>query len=89
MFLFLDHPLVILIVTILSFPIYELLKRAFFDDWADVWESIKFFFQPDIVSILLYKEDEDDFATSKLIAFFVISILWIIVASEIVCRIFF
>lgn len=61
----------LLILGVVNIPLYILVGKLFFRGWDDFWESIKFWFTPDILSLFLGQFWEDFFAELKLGLFLV------------------
>ena len=76
---FLDHPIAMILVGILSFPVYKTLAKVFFgDNYEDLAESIKYVATADWYSLLKGKFWEDWDATMSYIS----SLPYVLVGSH-------
>ena len=59
----------ILILTLLNIPLFFLIGKLIFNDWASFWEAVIFWFKPDIWSLLDGSYFEDCWAELRLLFF--------------------
>ena len=59
----------IAILAVLNTPVYFFLGRSFFGDWDGVWEAVKFWLTPDIISIFRGEYFDDWWESTKLWVF--------------------
>lgn len=84
---FLDHPIAMILVGILSFPVYKTLAKVFFgDNYEDLAESIKYVATADWYSLLKGKFWEDWDATMKLYIFIALCFGWVASVTEFLAR---
>lgn len=87
---FIDHPVLLLFIAILSWPVYKTLAKIFFGDYyQDLGECIKYVFQPDWYSLLKGQYWADWDATFKFFFFLGACVGWVASITEIICRIWF
>jgi hypothetical protein len=60
---------ILVIVAVVSLPIYWLLGRFFFDDWRDFLDHLRLWYQPFWLSALRGEFNEDMWAQVKLFLF--------------------
>ncbi len=84
---FMDHPLVFIVMAILSFPIYRALAKLFFGkDLNGLGESLKYVAQADWYSLLKGRFWQDWDATLKFNLFAFLCIAWPVALAEMVVR---
>ena len=86
---FLDHPVLLIFVAILSFPIYKTLAKFFFgEEYEDLGECLKYVAQADWYSALRGRFWQDWDATMKFNFFIFLCLAWPISVTEGISRIF-
>jgi hypothetical protein len=65
----------LIFLTVVNTPVYFLLGRLFFDDWADFLECVRFWFTPDWISLFRGEWGEDRWDTFKLAIFLLLCAL--------------
>ena len=84
---FLDHPWVMLIVAVLSTPIFLTLARMFWGEkFEDIGETVKFLFWPDVYSLFKGRFWDDWYATKKFDLFLLMCVGWVASVTEILAR---
>ncbi len=87
---FLDHPILLAVVSVSSWPVYTTLAKLFFGEhYEDLGETLRYLLQWDWVSLLKGNYWEDRAATFKFNVFLFLCIGWVAAISEILCRSFF
>ena len=85
--LFFDHPLVLLTVALISFPIYVSLAKLFWGERFDsLGETISFLFTPDLVSLFRGEYWDDWHATLKFNVFLFLCLGWATAVTELLAR---
>ncbi len=59
----------IAILAVVNVPVYLFLGKSFFADWQGLWEAVKFWLTPDIISIFRGEYFEDWWESTKLFVF--------------------
>ncbi len=84
---FLDHPLVIVFVAVLSWPVYKVLAKIFFGEYyQNFGESIHYLLQWDVKSFFKGEYLKDLEAEWLLKVYILVCLAWIAAASELICR---
>lgn len=84
---FLDHPVVMVIVGILSFPVYKTLAKIFFgENYEDLGETIKYVATADWYSLFKGRFWEDWDATIKFNIFIALCFGWVAAVTECLAR---
>jgi len=65
------HPRLLVLAATLAVPVSLWLWHRFFDDWDDFLECLRYWFQPDWVSLLRGEWQEDWWATLRLLIYLV------------------
>lgn len=87
---FLDHPILLALVAVLSWPVYTNLAKIFFGAYyEDLGQALRYLLQFDFVSLIKGKYLEDWDATFKFHVFLFFCIGWVMAITELVCRAFF
>jgi hypothetical protein len=82
-----DHPVIVLVVAVLSWPIYKAFAKVLFGDkYRRMGDSLHYYLQSDFVSMLRGDQHEDRLGTFLLMAFFWSCLLWVIAVAEGFCR---
>ena len=85
--LFLDHPLILITVALISFPIYVSLAKLFWGEHFDsLGETIRFLFTPDIISLFRGEYWDDWHATLKFNVFLFLCLGWAAAVTELLAR---
>ena len=67
-----DKNVIILIVlSVVNIPLYLVIGKVMFGGWAEFWDAIKFWFTPDVLS-MLKGEYADDFWAEMKIGLFIV-----------------
>lgn len=84
---FLDHPKILILIGVLSLPIYASLAKMF---WGEKFESlgdtIKFLFTPDLYSLFRGRFWDDWYATTKFNVFLFLCFGWAAAITELLAR---
>ena len=64
-----EHPHILIIVAVISLPLYWLIGRYFFDDWRDFLDHLRLWYQPIWLSAFRGEFGEDMWAQAKLFVF--------------------
>ncbi|WP_321531058.1 hypothetical protein [uncultured Desulfuromonas sp.] len=84
---FFDHPIVLIVVGILSLPLYFTLAQIFFGDkFESLGETIKYLIWPDWYSLLRGRFWEDYFASTKFYIFIFMCFGWAASVTELLAR---
>jgi len=67
------------VLGVLNVPVYILIGRVLFENWSGFWESIKFWFTPDIISWFRGEHWEDAWAEVKLWYFVALCVVAVVV----------
>jgi hypothetical protein len=87
---FLDHPILMAVVAVFSWPIYTNLAKLFFGDrYEDFGETLRYLLQWDWISLLKGQYWNDWDATFKFNVFLFMCIGWVAAITEILCRTFY
>jgi len=73
---------ILVIVAVVSLPVYWLLGRLFFDDWRDFLDHLRLWYQPFWLSALRGEFNEDMWAQVKLLLFLGICFGWALVLAN-------
>ncbi|WP_428634742.1 hypothetical protein [Sedimenticola sp.] len=73
---------ILVIVAMVSLPVYWLLGRFFFDDWQDFLDHLRLWYQPFWLSALRGEFNEDMWAQVKLFVFLGICFGWALVVAN-------
>ena len=85
-----DHPILLALVAVVSWPVYTNLAKIFFGAYyQDLGETLRFLLQNDWKSFLQGRFLDDWDATFKFHVFLFFCIGWVAVITELVCRAFF
>lgn len=71
-----------LILLVCGLPFMLILGKLLFGSWQGFWEALRFTLTPDIVSILRGEWLEDQWASLKLIVFFVLCTAMLMLAHQ-------
>lgn len=83
----LNHPVLIVVVAICSWPMYRLLAKSIFGaQYQTLARSLQFWMQSDWKSRLDGEEHEDRLGTFRIQAFAWACLLWVGAVSEGICR---
>jgi hypothetical protein len=84
---FFDHPKILILVGVLSLPIYASLAKMFWGEkFESLGESIKFLFTPDLYSFLRGRFWDDWYATTKFNVFLFLCFGWAAAITELLAR---
>lgn len=84
---FLDHPRILILVGVLSTPIYISLAKMFWGEkFESLGETIKFLFTPDIFSLFKGRFWDDWYATIKFNTFLFLCFGWTAAITELLAR---
>jgi hypothetical protein len=84
---FLDHPYLLAIVSVVSWPVYKSLAKLFFGErQEDLGETVKYVIQPDFISMLKGQFWNDWDATIKFNFFIFLCVGWVAAVTELICR---
>lgn len=84
---FLEHPVLLLVVAVLSLPVYRGLAKAFWGErYESLGETLKYLFMPDLISLFRGKFWEDWGQTRKFNAYLLLCIGWVAAVTEFVAR---
>ena len=64
----------------MNVPVYFFLGKSFFTDWEGLWEAVKFWLTPDIISMFRGKYFDDWWESTKL--FVLVALCDGVVAAE-------
>lgn len=85
--LFLDEPLTVIFVAILSWPVYKYLAKVFFgEQYEKLGQVVKYVIQWDWTSAKQGKFWEDWDASLKFNVFLIMCIGWVVAVAELLCR---
>ena len=70
----------IVILAVVNVPVYLFLGKRFFTDWQGLWEAVKFWLTPDIISMFRGEYFEDWWESAKLFVF--VALCLAVVAAE-------
>lgn len=85
-----DHPLLIAVVAVLSWPVYTSVAKAFFgENYEDLAEAIRYLFQWDLVSLFKGEYWEDQWATLKFNIFLGLCLGWVAAISALACKVLY
>ena len=85
--MFLDHPVMLAIVAVLSLPLDVSLARLFWGERFDsLGETIRFLFTPDLVSLFRGEYWDDWHATLKFNVFLFLCLGWAAAVTELLAR---
>ena len=86
----LEYPVLIVVVAILSIPVYACLAKIFFGErLADFRAALRFVITPDIVSMARGEYWNDQWESFKFYLFIGTCVVWIASVSEIIVDVFF
>jgi hypothetical protein len=84
---FFDHPKVLILVGILSIPIYASLAKMFWGDkFQSLGDTIKFLLTPDLYSLFRGRFWDDWYATTKFNFFLFLCFGWSAAITELLAR---
>jgi hypothetical protein len=84
---FLDHPIALFMVGIISFPIYKSLAKIFFGEhFEDLAKTIKYVATADWYSLLKGRFWEDWDATAKFYIYIALCLGWVAAATELLAK---
>ncbi len=84
---FLDHPIILLMVAIFSFPIYRIFAKVFFGDkYEDLGETFKYLTTPNWMSLFKGNYWEDLDSTFKFYVFIALCFGWAAAITECLAR---
>ncbi len=88
-FQFLEHPYLVVVSAIISWPVYKLIAQLFFGyKYEKLPETLHYVFQRDWVSLWKGQHWEDFDAEVKFKFFIVVCILWVVAVAELLARLF-
>jgi hypothetical protein len=73
---FVDHPVALVVVSVLSFPVYVELGRMFFGNAGGFVEAVRYLFTPDFWSALRGRFYDDFWAELKLGVYLLLCAGW-------------
>ena len=65
------NQIIIIVLAFLNIPVYLFLGKVLFGCWDNFWEAVRFWIQPDSISLFKGEYGEDFFAELKL-GFFIL-----------------
>ena len=84
---FINHPKVLILVGVLSIPVYVALGKMFWGEKFDsLGETIRFLFTPDLYSLFRGRFWEDWYATTKFHVFLFLCFGWVAAVTELLAR---
>jgi len=84
---FLDHPVVLILVGVLSIPVYATLGKMFWgEEFESLGETIRFLFTPDIYSFFKGRFWDDWYASIKFNVFLFLCFGWVAAITELLAR---
>jgi hypothetical protein len=85
---FVDHPFLLILIVILSFPVYRILGLVFFDSKEEFIEALRYWATPDVWSLFKGRHWEDWDAEFKLFVYISICIGFVAAIYQICIRYF-
>ena len=86
--LFLEHPVLLIVIAFISYPVYFRLAKAFFGQQLEtLGETLHYLYQNDWISIKKGEYVEDRFATMKFGVFACCCLLWPAAVTELLLSI--
>ena len=84
---FLDYPKVLILVGVLSIPVYVTLGKMFWGErFESLGETIRFLFTPDFYSVFRGRFWDDWYATAKFNVFLLLCLGWVAAITELLAR---
>ncbi|HTJ97584.1 MAG TPA: hypothetical protein VL381_08950 [Rhodocyclaceae bacterium] len=84
---FADHPRILILVGVLSIPVYVALAKMFWGErFESFGETIRFLFTPDIFSLFQGRFWDDWYATTKFNVFVLLCFAWVAAITELLAR---
>lgn len=84
---FFDHPKVLILVGVLSIPVYVSLGKLFWGEkFESLGETIRFLLTPDFYSLFRGRFWDDWYATTKFNAFLFLCFGWVAAVTELLAR---
>ncbi len=84
---FLDHPQILILVGVLSIPVYASLAKVFWGEkFETLGETLRYLLTPDLYSLLKGRFWEDWYATTKFNAFLLLCFGWAAAITELLAR---
>lgn len=84
---FLDHPKVMLLVAVLSIPVFSTLAKIFWGEkFETLGETVKYLLWPDIYSLFKGRYWDDWYASTKFNLFLFLCFGWVAAVTELLAR---
>jgi hypothetical protein len=84
---FVDHPNVLILVGVLSIPVYVTLAKMFWGEkFESLGETIRFLFTPDLYSLFTGRFWDDGYATTKFNVFLLLCFGWVAAITEMLAK---
>jgi hypothetical protein len=77
-----EHPHILIIVAVISLPLYWFIGRFFFNDWQDFLDHLRLWYQPIWLSAFRGEFSEDMWAQAKLFVFLGLCFGWALLLTN-------
>jgi hypothetical protein len=84
-----DHPVLLTILAVVNIPLYIILMGMFFGDIGGLFEAIRYWCIPDIISAFRGEFIDDQWSELKLGIYVALCILTVVAEYTAICKYFF